>query len=163
MRDKRQNATKVKCKWKKSLTINSQHSWNIVFARGSIWVCLSSLADNTILWKNKTRKICQIYIWNPMTTGFIMLTLICVNQYGISSPESQTFLCAKRPQRQRARRNGCFRRLLTTLSFGRLSLKHFPVSARCLFLADTACQKVGDIHHLVFLACSYEFLRFGFI
>ena len=93
-----------------------------------------------------------------MTTGFIMLTLICVNQYGISSPESQTFLCAKRPQRQRARRNGCFRRLLTTLPMGRLSLKHFPVSARCLFLADTACQKVGDIHRLVFLACSCEFV-----
>ena len=50
-----------------------------------------------------------------------------------------------------------------TLPLGRLSLKHFPVSARCLFLADKACQKVGDVHHLVFLACSCEFLRFGFI
>ena len=85
------------------------------------------------------------------------------HQYGISVAESQTFLRAKRPQRRRARRNGCFRRLLTTLPLGRLSLKHFPVSARCLFLADKACQKVGDIHHLVFLACSCEFLRFGFI
>ena len=28
--------------------------------------------------KQKTRKIRQIYIWNPMTTGFIMETLICV-------------------------------------------------------------------------------------
>ena len=33
------------------------------------------------------------------------------HQYGISAPESQTFLRAKRPQRRRARRNGCFRRL----------------------------------------------------
>ena len=137
----------------------------IIFSRGTFEFARARWQITQYFKKidRKTRKICQIYIWNPMTTGFIMLTLICVNQYGISSPESQTFLCAKRPQRQRARRNGCFRRLLTTLSLGRLSLKHFPVSARCLFLADTACQKVGDIHHLVFLACSYEFLRFGFI
>ena len=33
------------------------------------------------------------------------------HQYGISVAESQTFLRAKRPQRRRARRNGCFRRL----------------------------------------------------
>ena len=33
------------------------------------------------------------------------------HQYGISTPESQTFLLAKRSQRRRARRNGCFRRL----------------------------------------------------
>ena len=33
------------------------------------------------------------------------------HQYGISAAESQTFLRAKRPQRRRARRNGCFRRL----------------------------------------------------
>ena len=34
------------------------------------------------------------------------------HQYGISVAESQTFLLAKRPQRRRARRNRCFRRLL---------------------------------------------------
>ena len=34
------------------------------------------------------------------------------HQYGISVAESQTFLHAKRPHRWRARRNGCFRRLL---------------------------------------------------
>ena len=33
------------------------------------------------------------------------------HQYGISVVESQTFLQAKRPQRRRVRRNGCFRRL----------------------------------------------------
>ena len=33
------------------------------------------------------------------------------HQYGISVPGSQTFLRAKRPQRRRARRKGCFRRL----------------------------------------------------
>ena len=39
------------------------------------------------------------------------------HQYGISAAESQTFLRAKRPQRRRARRNGCFRRL-RNLGFG---------------------------------------------
>ena len=34
------------------------------------------------------------------------------HQYGISATESQTFLLAKRPQWRRARRNGCFRRLV---------------------------------------------------
>ena len=34
--------------------------------------------------------------------------------YGISAAESQTFLLAKLPQRRRARRNGCFRRLVMT-------------------------------------------------
>ena len=34
------------------------------------------------------------------------------HQYGISVAESQTFLPAKRPQRRRARRNGCFRKLV---------------------------------------------------
>ena len=33
------------------------------------------------------------------------------HQYGISATESQTFLRAKRPQRRKATRNGCFRRL----------------------------------------------------
>ena len=33
------------------------------------------------------------------------------HRYGISVAESQTFLRAKLPQRRRARRNGCFRRL----------------------------------------------------
>ena len=37
------------------------------------------------------------------------------HQYGISVAESQTFLLAKRPQRRRAGRNGCFRRLLSPL------------------------------------------------
>ena len=39
------------------------------------------------------------------------------HQYGISVAESQTFLRAKRPQRRRAWRNGCFRRLFTYTSY----------------------------------------------
>ena len=47
-----------------------------------------------------------------MTTGLINYVNIDLrHQYGISVSESQTFLRAKRPQRRRARRNGCFRRL----------------------------------------------------
>ena len=46
-----------------------------------------------------------------MTTGFIDLR----HQYGISAAESQTFLRAKRSQRRRARRNGCFRRLVLSV------------------------------------------------
>ena len=51
----------------------------------------------------------------------VVSTITSVNidlchQYGISAAESQTwFLRAKRPQLRRARRNGCFRRLLTSL------------------------------------------------
>ena len=39
------------------------------------------------------------------------------HQYGISVAESQTFLRAKRPQRRRARRNGCFRRLTNSVVY----------------------------------------------
>ena len=68
---------------------------------------------NTTLSKidQKTRKIGQIYIWNPMTTGLYCVNIDLRHQYRISVAESQTFLSAKRPQRRRARRNGCFRSL----------------------------------------------------
>ena len=46
-----------------------------------------------------------------MTTGF---NIDLRHQYGISVAESQTFLLAKRAQRQGARRNGCFRRLVNS-------------------------------------------------
>ena len=49
-----------------------------------------------------------------MTTGIIMLTLICVT--------SMEFLPLSRPQRQRARRNECFRRLLNLSIVMALSL-----------------------------------------
>ena len=49
--------------------------------------------------------------WNPMTTGLYYVNIDLRHQYRISVAESQTFLSAKRPQRRRARRNGCFRSL----------------------------------------------------
>ena len=59
----------------------------------------------------KTRKIGQICIWNPLTWIYYVNIGLC-HQYGISAVESQTFLRAKRSRQRRARRNGCFRRLL---------------------------------------------------
>ena len=55
--------------------------WNIVFSRRSILVLLELVGRWTQQFTKidqKTRKIGQIYIWNPMTTRFIMKTLICV-------------------------------------------------------------------------------------
>ena len=48
------------------------------------------------------------------------------HQYGILAAESQTFLLAKRPQRPRARRNGCFRRLV--LSHNEISSRERDIS-----------------------------------
>ena len=53
--DKRQKATKVKCKREESLT-NSLYLWNIVFSRRSIWVLLSSLADEHNTSPKSTRR-----------------------------------------------------------------------------------------------------------
>ena len=54
---------------------NSQYLWNIVFSWRSIWVLLELVGRWTQHFTKidqKTRKIGQICIWNPMTTGFIM-------------------------------------------------------------------------------------------
>ena len=60
---------------------------------------------NTTLSKidQKIRKIGQIYIWNPMTTGLYYVNIDLRHQYRISVAESQTFLSAKRPQRRKER------------------------------------------------------------
>ena len=52
----------------------------IIFSRGTFEFARARWQITQYFKKidRKTRKICQIYIWNPMTTGFIMLTLICV-------------------------------------------------------------------------------------
>ena len=73
MTDKRQKAAKVKCKLD-NLKQNSQYLWNIVFSR-SIWVLLELIRRWTQHFTKidqEKRKIEQICIWNPMTTGFIM-------------------------------------------------------------------------------------------
>ena len=54
---------------------NSQYLWNIVFSRRSIWVLLELFGRWTQHFTKidqRTHKIGQIYIRNPMTTEFIM-------------------------------------------------------------------------------------------
>ena len=78
-KDKRPQRSNVNVK---NLWQNSQYLWNIVFSvlEEVFEFCWSSLADehNTTKIDQRRHKIGQIYIWNPMTTGFIMQTLICV-------------------------------------------------------------------------------------
>ena len=75
MTDKRQKVVKVKRKHDESCEQNSQYSWNIVFSRRRIWVLLELIRRCTQHFtkiNQEKRKIEQICIWNPMTTGFIM-------------------------------------------------------------------------------------------
>ena len=79
------------------------------------------------------------------------------HQYGISVAESQTFLRAKRPQRWRARRNGCFRRLskrylskqrLNKFSYTLMLIKHLykfdmlGIPVYSLLLLGTVCENL---------------------
>ena len=71
-KDKRPQRSNVKAM---NLWQNSQYLWNIVFSRGSIWVLLELIRRWTQHFTKidqEKRKIEQICIWNPMTTGFIM-------------------------------------------------------------------------------------------
>ena len=79
---------------------NSQYLWNIVFSKSSIWVLLQLIRRWTQHFTKidqEKRKIEQICIWNPMTTGFIYVNIDLRHQYGISVAKSQTFLLAKCP------------------------------------------------------------------
>ena len=54
---------------------NSQYLWNVVFSRSNIWVLLELIRRWTQHFTKidqEKRKIEQICIWNPMTTGFFM-------------------------------------------------------------------------------------------
>ena len=62
-----------------NLLQHSQYSWNIFLLRESIWVLLQlvrSEAQNFTIINQEKHKIKQIYIWNPMTTRYVMQTLI---------------------------------------------------------------------------------------
>ena len=77
-KDKRLRKPKVNAM---NLLQNSQYLWNIFFPRRSIWVLLEVVRRWTQHFTKidqEKRKIKQICIWNPMTNGFIMLTLIYV-------------------------------------------------------------------------------------
>ena len=107
MTDKRQKDTKVKCKRDESQTKQSIFV-NIVFSRGRIWVLLELIHRWTQHFsKTDQEKRKQIYIWNPMTTGFIMLTLIY--EISMEFPSLSTRRSSSRnvPQWRWARRNVC--------------------------------------------------------
>ena len=57
------------------------------------------------------------------------------HQYGISVAESQTFILAKRPQRRRARRNGCFRRLRESMMLSLFNDLRLNSTISCSFYA----------------------------
>ena len=68
---------------------------------------------NTTLHQNRpedTQNWTRLYL-EPHDYRIYYVNIDLRHQYGISVAESQTFLRAKRPERRRARRNGCFRRL----------------------------------------------------
>ena len=68
---------------------------------------------NTTLHQNRpedTQNWTNLYL-EPHDYQIHYVNIDLRDQYGISVTESQTFLLTKCPQRRRARRNGCFRRL----------------------------------------------------
>ena len=68
---------------------------------------------DTTLYQNRpedTKNWTNLYL-EPHDYRIYYVNIDLCHQYGIFATESQTFLRAKRPQRRRARRNGCFRRL----------------------------------------------------
>ena len=68
---------------------------------------------NTTLYQNQpkdTQNWTNLYL-EPHDYRIYYVNIDLRHQYRISVTESETFLHAKRPQRQRARRNGCFHRL----------------------------------------------------
>ena len=113
MIDKRQKATKVKCKCEESLTNQSifmEYSLlqkkHLSFA-GAPWQMSTTLCQNrlegTHNWTNLNLE--------PRDYWIYYVNIDFRHQYGISVAESQTLILAKCPQRRGERRNGCFRRL----------------------------------------------------
>ena len=68
---------------------------------------------NTTFHQNRpedTQNWTKLYL-EPDDYRIYYVNIALRHQYGISVAESQMFLHTKCPQQQRARRNGCFRRL----------------------------------------------------
>ena len=113
MTDKRQKATKVKCKRDESLTKQSIFvEYSLLYNKHLSFAGARSQM-NTTLYQNRpedTQNWTNLCL-EPHDYRIYYVNIDLRHQYGISVAESQTFLCAKRPQRRRARRNGCFHRL----------------------------------------------------
>ena len=127
MTDKRQKATKVKCKREESLTKQSMFvEYSLLFSRRTIWDLLELVGRWTQHFTKidqKTRNIGHDY-W------IFYVNIDLRHQYGISAAELQTFLHSKCPQLRGARRNGCFRGLLSrveSLITQRVITKAVPV------------------------------------
>ena len=114
MTDKRQKATKVKCKGEESRTKQLIFvEYSLLLKKHLSFAAWSTLADehNTLPKSNRRHVKLVKFISGPSW----LPNLLCKHWFASSvwnfCPESQTFLRAKRPQQRRARRNGCFRRL----------------------------------------------------
>ena len=82
---------------------------------------------NTILYQNRpedTQNWTNLYL-KPHDCQIYYVNINLRHQEGISATESQTFFCAKSPQRQRARRNRCFHRLCSAQPTNKLLEGHF--------------------------------------
>ena len=113
MTDKRQEATKVKCKREESLTKQSIFVEYSLLLKKHLSFAGARWQMNTTLYQNRpedTQNWTNLYL-EPHDYRIYYVNIDLRHQYGISAAESQTFLLAKRPRRRRARRNGCFRRL----------------------------------------------------
>ena len=106
MTDKRQKATKIKCKLEESQ--NSQYLCHMVFSRRSIWLLLKLVGRWTQHFTKidqKTRKIGQIYIKTPW-----LLDLLCEHWFASSVwnfcswvadvPPRETFPAAKSEEKR---------------------------------------------------------------
>ena len=113
MTDKRQKATKVKCKREESLTKQSIYVEYSLLLKKHLSLAGARWQMNRTLHQNRpedTQNWTNLYLEaHDYWIHYVNIDLR--QQYGISVTESQTFLLAKHPQRRRAMRNGCFRRL----------------------------------------------------
>ena len=81
---------------------------------------------NTTLYQNRpkdTQNWTNLYL-EPHDYRVYYVNIDLRHQYGISAAESHTFLRAKRPQRRKVTRNGCFRRLHIHIRVNELELTH---------------------------------------
>ena len=91
---------------------------------------------NTTLYQNRPG---ETYNWTnlhlePHDYQIYHININLRHQYGIYVAESETFLLAKLSQWRRARRNGCFRRLLWTLDHrSREQNRILVLMTSCLF------------------------------
>ena len=76
---------------------------------------------NTTLYQNRPEDMqnwTNLYL-EPHDCRIYYVNINLHHQYGISAAESQTFLCVKRPQRRKARRNGYFQFRVRVFNFER--------------------------------------------